>query len=208
MTKKIATLISYVLHPLMMCTYLMSTILFYESDLIVPAQLRRSAVWTILLVVWLTTYVIPVVSILTLKFTGSVSSLTLRDRKERITPFFFTATFYAITAFMFTSRLSMSPLVNTIFLTVAVIIVITAFITLKWKISAHGAGMGGVTGFLVALKISVPGNDLLVPVAASIFLCGAVISSRLKLGAHTPQQAYAGLALGAVVSFVAVLFFV
>jgi hypothetical protein len=40
------------------------------------------------------------------------------------------------------------------------------------------------------------GADLLIPILASVFLAGLLGSARMRLGAHTEPQVYAGLILG------------
>ena len=165
MRKQLATAISYVLHPLIMTTYLFAVLVAYVPEAILPYQVNTKMRWLMVLIVFITTFVIPATSLLILKLTHSISSLTLFDRKERILPFFYTTIFYGITAYLFSRQLNSSSVIIGILGGTAVIIFIGAIITLSWKISAHATGAGGFIGFLMGIKYLNPDVDFLTPLS-------------------------------------------
>lgn len=200
MNSKIANLVSYLFHPLMMATYLFSTIIFIEPMQIVPPGYNIIAQLLIVLVVWLTTFAIPAMSLVLLKFTGNITSLKLHNRKERLIPFSYVTVFYFFTAYYFTQQLMLTELASGIFIVVAIMILIAAIITFFWKISVHSLGMGGVVGLLLIISTTVPESPIYLISLVAILISGLVLSARLKLQAHTALQVYTGFALGLVVS--------
>lgn len=154
------------------------------------------------LMVFLTTFLIPALSLLVLKLTHSISSLSLFERKERVIPFFYTTIFYGITAYLFARQLSLDSIIVWLLIGTTIIILLVAIITTKWKISAHAAGVGGFLGYLLALRVVDPGIEMTYLIAFGVLVAGMVMTARLSLNAHTPRQVYAGFGLGLFVSFV------
>ena len=203
MEKQLATGISVIFHPLLMTTLLFIVLLGFYPEAVLTFQMNSKARWLIVLLIFITTFIIPSISLYILKLTRSITSLSLFERKERIMPFFYTTVFYGITAYLFSRQISSSSVIIGIMTGTTIVLFVTAIITLFWKISAHGAGMGGFVGFLIAIKILNPEIDLIVPLAIAIIASGLTLASRLNLDAHTPAQVYAGFGVGVLVSFVA-----
>ena len=203
MEKQLATGISVIFHPLLMTTLLFIVLLGFYPEAVLTFQMNSNARWLIVLLIFITTFIIPSISLYILKLTRSITSLSLFERKERIMPFFYTTVFYGITAYLFSRQISSSSVIIGIMTGTTIVLFITAIITLFWKISAHGAGIGGFVGFLSAIKILNPEIDLIVPLAIAIIASGLTLASRLYLDAHTPAQVYAGYGVGVLVSFVA-----
>jgi membrane-associated phospholipid phosphatase len=84
-------------------------------------------------------------------------------------------------------------------------LVITLIVNLKWKISAHMIGLGGVTGAITAIsqKFSI---DLLFVLLLLIFISGIVGWARLYLYAHKPSQVYTGFVVGFLCLFLLIIF--
>ena len=79
-------------------------------------------------------------------------------------------------------------------------------INLKWKISVHCAGAGGVTGALIAYSLLFYFNPI-GWLCVSIFISGLVGSSRMLLRQHDLWQVVAGTSLGIVGGFMGILLF-
>jgi len=84
-------------------------------------------------------------------------------------------------------------------------ILITAFLNLKFKISAHMLGVGGLLGVLMSVAYLIQFNMTPFYIAV-IILAGFIGFARLKLDEHKPYQLYVGFALGLIVQLS--LFFV
>ena len=202
MKHKLASTISFVFHPLLMSTVMFAILVLYAPNTIFPFHVSNKAQWLMVLMVFLTTFLIPSLSLLILKLTQSISSLSLFDRKERVVPFFYTTIFYGITAYLFGRQLGLDSIIVWLLGGTTIIILFSAIITTRWKISAHAAGVGGFVGYLLALRIDYVEPEMNFLIAFGFVVSGFVLSSRLYLDAHTPRQVYAGFGLGLFISFV------
>jgi membrane-associated phospholipid phosphatase len=160
------------------------------------------------LVVVLSTFVIPVIGLIIMKLTSSISDFQLPDREQRVVPFFFIAVFYGIAAYLIVSRLNISGTVNVIFLATTFLVLMSAFITIFWKISIHSMGMAGVVGFLLALNLKMPDSIPVWVVILWVLCTGITMTSRLYLNAHHPKEVYVGAIFGFVSSYLAIYIFV
>lgn len=205
MPRIFANLLSYVFHPLVLATYLVVVLFFYAPTLLQP--ISTDSILAVAVMVFLLTFFIPLLSIAMLKVTKSISSIKLENRQERVMPFIFIAVYYGLTTYLFTYKLRMSDVLIVIFACIAVVILITALISLRYKISAHAAGAWGIAGFLLALNFKLPGNELLIPLTISFVLAGAISSARLALNSHSPGEVSSGAVLGFILSFGAIYIF-
>ena len=82
-----------------------------------------------------------------------------------------------------------------IFFGLALSVFVVFFITLKYKISAHMTGAGGLIGAFVGFEILF-GAQLSPWVVFLVIIWGLIGSARLKLKAHSNGQIVAGSVLG------------
>ncbi len=158
--------------------------------------------------IFITTFIIPVLSLYILKMSGSITSISLERREERLTPMIYTAVMYGVTAYMFSSKLELGEMIFVYLGISTVLILLTGIITIFWKISLHGIGVGGFIGYLLGLnqQTQLAHFEIILPI---LFLIGAVVlSARLRLNAHSPQQVYVGFVLGIFVSFVSLIIYI
>lgn len=182
-----------------MPTYLVLFIIQFAPILMQP--LPKEVHWQIAGVVFLVTFLIPLVSIGTLKLSKLISDFQLIDKKQRILPFLFVTGFYGLTTYMFFTRLNIYNILFLVFATTSIFLLALTIITYFWKISIHGAAIGGVIGYIVAIGRSVPISSFPILFALAVLLAGMIISSRIALNAHKPVQVYAGFLFGFMTSF-------
>ncbi len=197
--------VSWFMHPLLMPS-LLFIILFYFAPLVIK-PLPEDTFPLLLLVIVLTTFIVPLVSVVMLKSTKFISSYHMDDRKERILPFTFITVFYSMTATMFVINSTINSIFVVIFSTFAVIVLILTLFTLFLKVSIHSAGMAGLVGFVLAISYRFPGHQLLFPAICLILIAGLVMSARLFLNSHRPKEVLVGSVLGFSVCFLAVFVF-
>jgi membrane-associated phospholipid phosphatase len=202
---KSAYFISWVFHPLLMPSYLFLFIILFASSLLQPIQ--KESLLQVLGIIFIVTFIIPAISIGTLRLSNFISDLTMADKKQRITPFLFVTCFYGITAYMFYAKLKINNLIFLIFATTTALLLLLTVMTYFWKISIHGAGIGGTIGFILALSMIYPIPHFAITLAILIFICGLIIYSRLSLNVHSPLQVYAGVLLGTVLCYFSLYFF-
>ncbi len=168
---------------------------------------RDASVPHVLLLIFITTFCIPTLSVLALRFTGSITSLMMGERHERSMPFIFISLFYLMTTYFFMYRLEMSEHIQVVFLLVSSLVVLTTLLTFFVKVSIHSASICGFVGFLLALKVNYPETALLWPLFFAVLLAGMTMSSRLYLNAHRPSEIYLGAGIGFSLCFTGALLY-
>ncbi|WP_139924933.1 hypothetical protein [Hymenobacter sp. DG01] len=196
MPRAVATALSAVFHPLLVPFYLFYIVCYQlPGVLLLPALPDR---WLVLAVVGGFTFALPSLGAAMLVKLGLVDSLEMPLRQQRALPLLLAATSFGAAAWLLHRPGLFDGLLYQIMAGMTLAVLLTFLITLRWKISAHGVGMGGAVGLLALLHLGgtsgVPGVWWL---AGTVVTAGAVGSARLALNAHTTTQVWAGLALGA-----------
>lgn len=210
MLKKFSITLSVVLHPLLMPTVLFALLFYYAPEIIKP--INEKAAGYLLLAVFITTFILPMISITALRFSeiyqkGKLYALSLTRREDRILPFFFTSLFYMITTYMFFSKFRVSQILVVILAASTLIILLISVITLFLKVSTHSASVGAMIGFLLALGFKFPQSKMIAPLILILILGGMVMSARLYLDTHRPVDILVGSVIGLCVSLSAILLF-
>lgn len=151
----------------------------------------------------------PITGILFFYSTRGLDNLTLREKEDRILPFFLATLFYLVTTclFAFNSPFNQLPILPITIGAVTLALALLTFITFFWKISAHSLGASGIIGFLLGISYKFSLEELLYPILVTIILAGGLMSARLYLNTHTPLQILAGSLLGFLICLASVLLF-
>lgn len=200
MNKSIALALSVVFQPLVMPTLICAVILFVVPE---ATSIPGTAKWSLLVLISLTTLVIPLLSILGMKMTDSINSLHMPDKRERILPFSLISVFYVMTSAFFHYRISVDELILTTLIMITTCLILLTCITYFWKISSHLTGVAGLLALIVVLSMKYGTDALFYPFILSVFTCGAVGTARLALNAHKPIEVYGGFMFGFCWSFFA-----
>ena len=189
-------IISFIFHPVFMPLagiYLMLSFGGWLS--MIPAHGKVY----IYAVVAVTTMLLPLMMIPVLLRAGLISSIYLTERTERRIPFLGAALLYLIGAF--TLQKIEAPIILSLYLNgSSMVILVLAIINWWWKVSAHMAGIGGVTGMVLAISMRWMLNEQLI-LAALFLIAGLIGYARLKEDEHTPAQVYVGYLVGLTVNF-------
>ncbi|MEP1035258.1 hypothetical protein [Ekhidna sp.] len=195
-------IVSVAFHPLLMATYL-SYVLFVKSPELFPRVVPQ-AIPQFILVIFITTCLMPALSIFLLRTFSFISNLELTKRSERIRPFIFIAFYYAASSYLFADKLEMGPVFMAVMIGVSALIILLLIITTWFKISIHTAAICSGFGFVSALTITM-GVNIGWYFYALIIAAGLTASSRLYLGYHKPQEVWSGAILGFAYSFLIIL---
>ncbi len=198
-------IISVVFHPLLMATYL-SLVLFSEVPELFPRVLPH-ATTQFILVIFITTCLMPALSIFLLRTFSFISNLELTERSERLKPFIFIAFYYAASSYLFLEKLEMGQIFMTVMIGVTVLIILLSIITIWFKISIHSAAIWSAVGFVSALVVTT-GVNLGGYYYLLIISAGLTGTSRLYLGYHQPKEVWSGAILGFVYSFLIMIIFI
>ena len=197
-------IISVVFHPLLIATYL-SAILFKKAPELFP-RIIPEASSQFILVIFITTCLMPALSIFLLRSFSYISNLELTHRNERIRPFIFIVAYYAIASYLFKAKLAMGPIFMTVMIGVTILIAILLIITRWFKISIHAAAIWGGVGYVSAMAVAL-NLDLGWIYYLIIVVAGLTSTSRLYLGYHQPKEVWIGTIVGFTYSFLTLYLF-
>lgn len=195
--RRLSAVLAYLFHPLLMPVYATLIVFYYNTYLVysVPPVLQR----IILLLILVSTLLFPLATAILLLQKGSISSLHMPLRQERNIPYITTCVYY-ITGWYLLSRLPVAHIFSQIMLGASVAILLVFFINLRFKISIHMIGIGGLVGILVALSSHLI-VAMTIPILLSIFIAGLLGTARIVHGKHSPAEVYSGFLLGFVCEY-------
>ena len=199
----IAKIISFLFHPLLLTTYLVTLIGYYFPTMLMVAPQNMRP---ILAFIFCFTFILPAVNILIFKIFGTISNYTMDSRRERLVPFVAISVIYIVMTFLFYYRLPFSSNFSNLMLLVTMLVVAGTVITFFYKVSIHSLAMWGGVGILVPLNKAMEQSYLLWPTAGIIVAAGLVMSARLYLDAHTPRQVMIGGLVGFGIGFLGMIF--
>lgn len=186
-------LVSVVLHPLLMATYLM--IIFYFTLPELFGAIGFNQIPMLILATALTTFIIPGAMMGLMRAFSKITSVELSTREERFTPFMTITIFYGTTTYMFINQFRLGGVFAIMMILVTCLIFILALITLRFKISIHAAANWSNTGILAFMLMNYSAA-FFYPMIISALCSGLVCTSRLYQGLHTPREIWAGSIFG------------
>ncbi len=190
--KFIAHLISYIFHPLLIPTY--SFILLFQMKSYISHVIPLNAKITIIAIVFLNSFILPVLMILFMKYRKLITHLSLENKRERTLPYIVTAIFYFSTYYLL-KKFHLPSVIYIFMLGSAALVIVAMIVNFWWKISAHMIGIGGLVGAFIGLSFFLSMNMGML-IALMILVAGLIGFSRLKLQAHSQAQIYTGFLLG------------
>lgn len=195
MGTRLAKIISFLFHPVLMPTYITGILLSLKTYFVLVLSLKAKGM--LMGMVFLSTCSLPMSFILLLIFSGKMFSLQMEKRQERTISLLIISIFYYLTWWML-GRMPVSPVFPVIMIGIFYTSVVGLTINLFFKISLHMIGAGGATGVFIGLSLL-----LLQPVQLLIMLIillsGIIGFARLKLNSHNSAQVYLGWIVGVVV---------
>lgn len=194
-----AQIISDILSPYLLPLYCTALCFWGTPMVLSPERPRFFAMG----VVFCLSTALPFLFMALLLRTGRISDMAASIRRQRVRPFVFVLICNVITA-IYLYYVNAPWWIPMFFIGSVAAVAIVLLISLRWKISAHAAGIGGVVG--LSMWLCLTGLLLfnsMIWMSAVILMAGFVGSSRVALGRHTTMQVYAGWAVGFVSVFAA-----
>ena len=187
-----ANFLSTAFSPLLMPTYGVFLTLWVSVLCLLPYGTRV----TVLLMCMGITCILPLIFLSVMRHFKLVKSLHVEVREQRLIPYLFTALCYFGAAYYLyychSPRWFMMFMVGS-----ALTVVVMALINLKWKISAHMAGIGGLIALVYQIHVQdLSAFDLFWLLSFIIILAGGLGSARLVLKRHDLVQVLAGVVVG------------
>jgi hypothetical protein len=191
----IAKIISYILHPLFVPTYVFAWLSwrFPESF----AGINPAGMMFKKISVFLNASFFPAFAVFLLWRLKFVESIYLRTQKDRIIPYIITMIFYWWLWYLSRNFTDQPEVLKFfyfgIFLTTVFGLIINNFI----KISMHAMGAGSILACVILTCFfyqTLLGSDIVI----ATFIAGIICSARLLLNHHSPAEIYTGLIVGII----------
>ncbi len=200
-----AKVISVLLHPLLMATYIITLLAFLFPASLYP--ITPGSRNSFLLLLFLMTFLLPAVNIGLFRLVGVVKSVSMEDREDRIKPFLLITILYGVFTWMLHSKSNFSIGDNlfNLLLIIDALVLVSFLITLFHKASIHSVGIWGVIGILLPLNKVIDDYAIFVVTLVALVLAGLVMSARLQLNAHTPREVLVGAVAGFSIGFFGML---
>jgi membrane-associated HD superfamily phosphohydrolase len=181
---------SYFFHPLLMPLF--GALLYYHfTPRFFEPELIRAKSYALIII----TILIPLITFYLLKNLGLVTSIQLKEVRERKFPLMVQTLLLLIVIKMVFSSYQTPEMyyffVGVLFSTIAALLLVI----LNFKISLHQMGIAGVTMFIIALSAHFSINYLF-EIACIFFINGWVASSRLQANSHTISELLVGFLIG------------
>jgi len=210
--KAISNLISVVFHPIFVPIYGLLLFITIKHNgtlnlrMLEMGDFLKLAVSPILLF----SVIFPLFSLSVMYRSDMLTSISLNSQKERIPVLFLVSIYYGITYYFIRSLdLAYSHAFFGLFLSFLtggiILSLLSIIITLRWRISLHGIGIGALTGAMLAftqeLQPMLNFEEIANINVLLILLIGLISTARLYLKAHTINQVLVGVFLGMFVQF-------
>ena len=189
--------ISAILHPIVMPTI---GILIYF--IFTPIHLNRKQQFSLLAVVFIATYIVPLLLLILLKSIGYIKSFQVHSINERRVHIFFMMTLLFMLGNFLYKISSIRELSYLFFGVVFGLGLIYLLFLIKIKPSLHLLSIGAAIGFFLLFQ-QLQSINILPIVTLLILLSGLLASSRLYLKAHTTREVYIGFFIGISSPFLA-----
>lgn len=191
-------ILSWVFSPAVVPTYGILAVFWLSMLSYAPAQAK----WLIAAIVFSMTCVIPCAAIFVLTKFGDIHDMALTRRTDRLYPYLITAACLLGCGYYLT-RTGLPDWVGFFYIGAAIATGVNLIVNFFWKISAHGAGIGGLIAMLMVLnRYGLPSYNLWGWVVAAVAIGGLLGAARVWLWRHTPLQTV----FGEIVGFLGVLF--
>jgi len=200
MSEKLAKIVSTLFHPILLPTLGFALLFisgFYSSML--TAEAKRF----ILLVIFFSTAILPMLSIAVMALNSKFDFL-MPNSRDQIVPLLFTSVFYYI-GFILLGRIHFLPVIKLFMIASVLLIVALLLISFKWKISIHMSAIGAVTATFFALSFR-GGINPMTAIVILVLTSGLIGTSRLALNKNSLLQVAAGYILGFILLYPVIYF--
>lgn len=185
-----AKVISGILTPFSI-PFLAFLVLFLFSYLrIMPIQYKL----IVLGIVYCFTILTPTITIFLFRKINGFAVHELSERKKRYIPFMLTIFSY-IFCMMMMHKLNIPWYMTGIILAALIMQIICVVVNMKWKLSEHMAGMGGIVGGLISFS-ELFGYNPIWWLCVFLMIAGVLGSARIILQHHTLGEVLCGFAVG------------
>lgn len=200
---KLAQFVSVLGHPLFMPSYAFGLLILCNPY--INIMINDSLKLWVFIILGLFTIFMPIISAILLKRFRIINSLYMQSAQERMWPFVFTLLWYYM-SFQLLSKLYLPHSFVLLMLGAISAIGMALVITLRWKISIHMLGIGGVIGAIIGISHRYQFDHSLLIIGLVLF-AGLIGFARLKTKSHNHSQVYVGFLVGLITEWAMIVYF-
>ena len=198
-----AKFFSYIFHPVFIPVYVALFLMYWHPLVFAGSTEKRKILLLATIAVNCTLFPLFTVFLAwRLKF---VTTFMLHTRKDRIIPYALAMIFYFWCWYVLKNQQGIPALLIRFLLGSFITVIVAWIANIYFRISMHGLAVGGMAFFVSMVALMGDGSPGWYLAAAWLVL-GIVGTSRLILGAHHPVDVYAGIMLGILSQFLAMLY--
>jgi len=199
---KVAQFISVLAHPLFMPSYAFGLLMY--TNPYIKMMVSDSTKTAIFIILSLFTIALPIITAVILKQLRVIDSIYMKTAEERKWPFVFTLAWYYM-ALQLLSKMYIPQSFLLLMIGAICAIGLSLIITLRWKVSIHMLGIGGVIGAIIGISHRFQFDHSTLIMFLLIF-AGLIGFARLKTLSHNYRQVYVGFFIGLVVEWLSVMY--
>lgn len=184
--------ISYIFHPVLIP--IVFTLLYF---IIIPNHIPREFAYRVLSIVFITTYILPILLLYFLKKVKLIENYLLPSINERKFPILFFATITLGLGLLLLKSNIVDLLAFSFFGCALSLAIVYILLFIKIKTSLHTLGISGLIGFISIISYEYKIN-LLVLLILLFLIFGIIATSRLKLQAHKMSEVLIGFIIGSL----------
>ena len=210
-----AKLISIIMHPMFMMTYVLLVLFKFNPYLFGLAGDKGQELFLITVVILSVFF--PLIAVLMMKALNIIESLEMKSKEERVGPLIVTGIFYLWLFMNIKDNTNISEVFSFFVLGSTIALFISFFVNNFSKISLHSVGMGGLMMGIFFIRqyftyghaqislgsLGVYNIHINLILGVVILLCGLVATSRLILEAHDTRDITGGFLVGVVAQIIA-----
>jgi len=189
-----AKVISFIFHPLFIPVYIIFFLLKIHGYLL--AGFNDWEKLKVFLQMFVNCTFLPLLSVLLLKGLKFIDSIYLRTQRDRIIPYVISMIFYFWNWYAFKNNAEIKEIVD---LSLAVFIssIIGFLANINLKVSMHAIAVGVMLTFMAILTLQ-DSSNLILYFCLTVFITGAVCTSRFIASDHSAKEVYTGLFIGII----------
>lgn len=185
------------LHPIVIPT--IGVLLFL---IITPIEIKKERQYLLISIVFFSTYIVPLISLIFLKALGFIDSFQVASIKERKIPLFIMLFIFYLLGKNLINISDFKELGMLFFGTNISLAIIYLLFAVKVKSSLHIMSLSSALGFFLIYGNIYSISTIPISIVI-ILLTGLLASARLQLKAHNTKEVYLGFVIGLLGQFIA-----
>ena len=163
--------------------------------IILPSHISKQSEHTLLVIVFSSTYIIPILLLFILKRFKMITSYHIESIAERKFPVLFMIVLFILLGKFLLLTQVVNLLAYSFFACALALLFVYILFFMRIKVSLHTLSIAGLIGFMCIISYNYELN-LLIPIIGLFLLFGIIATARLKLEAHVAKEVYLGFFIG------------